>query len=101
MGKPHYYRLHGGKFVVEYDNRQDGANHIHSVWRDVANDFAGCIAGCNEVLRRQGLMRGNWCLNPDEKLSPGQAAELDRIIAHYPHLCDDDFVAENLELWLG
>lgn len=68
---------------------------------DVANDFAGCIAGCNEVLRRQGLMRGNWCLNPDEKLSPGQAAELDRIIAHYPHLCDDDFVAENLELWLG
>ena len=68
---------------------------------DVANDFAGCIAGCHEVLRRQGLMRGTWCLNPDEKLSPGQSAELDRVIAHYPHLCDDDFVIENLELWLG
>ena len=68
---------------------------------DVANDFAGCISGCHEVLRRQGLMRGTWCLNPDEKLSPGQSAELDRVIAHYPHLCDDDFVIENLELWLG
>ena len=68
---------------------------------DVGNDFAGCIAGCHEVLRRQGLMRGTWCLNPDEKLSPGQSAELDRVIAHYPHLCDDDFVIENLELWLG
>ena len=43
--KPHYYRLHGGDFVVEYDNRQNGANHIHSVWRDVNNDFA------NDVLR--------------------------------------------------
>jgi hypothetical protein len=50
MGQPHYYRLHGGKFVVEYDNRQDGANHIHSVWRDVANDFAG------DVLREHLLM---------------------------------------------
>ena len=68
---------------------------------DVAHDFTGCIAGCHEVLRRQGLMRGTWCLNPDEKLSPGQAAELDRVIAHYPHLCDDDFVTENLERWLG
>ena len=39
----HYYRLHGGDFVVEYDNRQNGANHIHSVWRDVSNDFAGDV----------------------------------------------------------
>ncbi|NQW22700.1 MAG: DUF3500 domain-containing protein [SAR202 cluster bacterium] len=38
--EPHYYRIHGGDFVVEFDNRQDGANHIHSVWRDVENDFA-------------------------------------------------------------
>ena len=67
---------------------------------DVAHNFAGCISGCHEVLRRQGLMRGIWCLNPDEKLSPGQAAELDRVIDHYPHLCDDDFVTQNLELWL-
>ena len=40
---PHYYRIHGGNFVVEFDNRQDGANHIHSVWRDVENDFAADV----------------------------------------------------------
>ncbi|MFP6771396.1 MAG: dihydrodipicolinate synthase family protein [Alphaproteobacteria bacterium] len=68
---------------------------------DVANDFAGCIPGCHEVLRRQGLMRGTWCLNPDEVMSPGQAEELDRVIADYPHLCDDEFVAENLARWLA
>jgi len=49
-GKPHYYRLHGGNFVVEYDNRQNGANHIHSVWRDVNNDFA------YDVLRKHLIM---------------------------------------------
>lgn len=68
---------------------------------DVVNDFAGSIAGCHEVLRRQGLLQGIWCLNPDEAMSPGQGAELDRVIAHYPHLCDDEFVAENLERWLA
>ena len=68
---------------------------------DVANDFAGCIPGCHEVLRRQGLLQGTWCLNPDEVMSPGQAEELDRVIADYPHLCDDEFVAENLERWLA
>ena len=51
--KPHYYRLHGGDFVVEYDNRQDGANHIHSVWRDVSNDFA------NDVLRDHLILYHN------------------------------------------
>lgn len=67
---------------------------------DVANDFHGCIAGCHEVLRRQGLMQGIWCLDPDEGLSPGQAEEIDRVIASYPHLTDDAFVAENLHRWL-
>ena len=67
---------------------------------DVVNDFAGCIAGCHEVLRRQGLLQGTWCLNPDEAMSPGQAEELDRVVADYPHLCDDDFVAANLLRWL-
>ena len=52
---------------------------------DVAHDFRGCIAGCHEVLRRQGLLEGIWCLDPDEGLSPGQAAELDRVHAAYPH----------------
>ena len=68
---------------------------------DVVNDFAGCIAGCHEILRRQGLLQGTWCLNPDEAMSPGQAEELDRVAADYPHLSDDGFVAENLERWLA
>ena len=68
---------------------------------DVEHDFAGCIPGCHEILRRQGLLDGTWCLNPDEMLSPGQAEELDRVYAGYPDLNDDAFVAENLERWLG
>jgi hypothetical protein len=68
---------------------------------DVAHGFAGCIAGIHEVLRRQGLMAGRWCLDPDEGLSPGQEAEIDRVLAAYPHLHDDDFVAERRDEWLG
>jgi hypothetical protein len=66
---------------------------------DVANDFAGCIPGCHEILRRQGLMRSVHCLDPKEVLSPGQAAALDRICATYPELTDDAFVAANLQRW--
>jgi dihydrodipicolinate synthase/N-acetylneuraminate lyase len=68
---------------------------------DVANGFAGCIAGCHEVLRRQGLLEGIWCLDPSEGLSPGQAEEIDRVCAAYPELADDAFVRENLARWLG
>ncbi|HEV2295686.1 MAG TPA: hypothetical protein VGR35_17695 [Tepidisphaeraceae bacterium] len=67
---------------------------------DAANGFAGCIAGLHEVLRRQGLLEGIWCLNPDEGLSPGQKEEIDRVYAAYPHLTDDAFVAENRDEWL-
>ena len=67
---------------------------------DVANDYQGCIAGCNEVLRRQGLLESNRCLNPAERLGPGQLAEIDRVYASYPALNDDAFVAENLHRWL-
>lgn len=67
---------------------------------DVANNFAGCIAGCHEVLRRQGLLEGIWCLNPDESLGPGQKEEIDRVLAAYPWLSDDTFVQENLGRWL-
>jgi dihydrodipicolinate synthase/N-acetylneuraminate lyase len=72
----------------------------NGVFFDVANGFAGCIPGLHEILRRQGLMPGIWCLNPHEQLSPGQAAEIDRVQATYPHLNDDDFVRENLSRWL-
>ena len=68
---------------------------------DVANRFRGCIAGCHEILRRQGLLEGIWCLDPDETLSPGQAEEIDRIRTAHPDLADDEFVAENLERWLA
>ncbi|MEN6405661.1 MAG: dihydrodipicolinate synthase family protein [Thermoguttaceae bacterium] len=68
---------------------------------DVAHGFAGCIAGIHEVLRRQGLLEGIWCLDPNETLSKGQMAELDRVCAAYPHLTDDAFVAEHLDQWLA
>ena len=67
---------------------------------DSAHDFHGCISGVHEVLRRQGLMQGIWCFNPAESLSPGQCEELDRVCRAYPHLTDDDFVAEHLDEWL-
>jgi dihydrodipicolinate synthase/N-acetylneuraminate lyase len=68
---------------------------------DVANGFAGSIAGIHEVLRRQGLLAGRWCLDPGEDLSPGQLEEIDRVYAAYPHLHDEEFVAERLDEWLG
>ncbi len=71
----------------------------NSVIFDVANDFAGCIPGCHEVLRRQGLMRTNFCLDPKEVLSPGQAEGIDRLYATYPELTDDAFVSANLARW--
>ncbi len=67
---------------------------------DTANGFAGCIPGIHEVLRRQGLLPGTWCLNPHEALSPGQREEIDRVYAAYPHLNDDAFVSEHLAAWL-
>jgi hypothetical protein len=68
---------------------------------DAANGFRGCIAGIHEVLRRQGLLEGIWCLDPNETLSPGQADEIDRVYRSYPHLNDDAFVAEHLHEWLS
>ncbi len=59
---------------------------------DVKFNFKGCIAGIHEVLRRQGLLDGIWCLNPNDVLSPGQAEEITRVCSQYPHLIDDDFV---------
>jgi dihydrodipicolinate synthase/N-acetylneuraminate lyase len=67
---------------------------------DVANQFRGSIAGIHEVLRRQGLLAGRWCLNPAEDLSSGQMEEIDRVYSAYPHLNDDDFVRQHLGEWL-
>lgn len=66
---------------------------------DTANNFEGVIAGVHEILHRQGLMKSVRCINPEEQLSAGQAEELDRVCAMYPHLNDNDFVKENLAKW--
>lgn len=71
----------------------------NSAFFDAAHKFAGCIPGVHEVLHRQGLLKGIWCLNPEETLSIGQAEEIDRVCEAYPHLSDDDFVKANLDGW--
>jgi hypothetical protein len=83
--------------LLALDSRVTDCN---SAFFDVANDFAGCIPGCHEVLRRQGLLEGIWCLEPNETLSPGQAEEIDRVCREHADLADDAFVAANLSRWL-
>jgi len=83
--------------LLALDSKVTDAN---GAFFDVAHDFAGCIAGCHEVLRRQGLLEGIWCLDPKEGLSPGQAEEIDRVCAAYPEMNDDVFVRENLSRWM-
>jgi hypothetical protein len=95
--------------LVRQRDRIDPAMLTHAIdvtdanaaFFDAANNFAGCIAGIHEVLRRQGLLEGIWCLDPNEGLSPGQAEQIDRVYAAYPHLNDDDFVAAHLDQWLA
>jgi hypothetical protein len=67
---------------------------------DGTNNIRGCIPGCHEVLRRQGLLRNNLCLDPELTLSPGQMEDIDRVCAAYPDLADDAFVRANLDRWL-
>jgi hypothetical protein len=67
---------------------------------DPAHHYAGCIPGIHEVLRRQGLLEGIWCLDPNETLSPGQFEEIDRVYRAYAHLNDDRFVAQHRDEWL-
>ncbi|MBD2868721.1 dihydrodipicolinate synthase family protein [Paenibacillus arenilitoris] len=101
--------------LLEEIKRCRGESHIRRDWLtrnvettdanaaffDPANGFAGCIPGIHEVLRRQGLLAGTWCLNPHEALSAGQAEEIDRVYRAYPHLNDDAFVKDHLREWLG
>ncbi|MNB71297.1 hypothetical protein D3C75_178580 [compost metagenome] len=87
-------------FSREWLTRSIQVTDSNAAFFDPAHHFEGCIPGIHEVLRRQGLLKGTWCLNPDEKLSAGQAEEIDRVYRQYPHLHDDDFVAAHLEEWL-
>jgi dihydrodipicolinate synthase/N-acetylneuraminate lyase len=90
----------GAEISREWLARAIEITDANAAFFDPANHFHGCIAGIHEVLRRQGLMAGRWCLNPAEDLSPGQAYEIDRVYRAYPHLNDDDFVRENRDRWL-
>jgi dihydrodipicolinate synthase/N-acetylneuraminate lyase len=87
-----------GPELLALDSRITDCN---SAFFDVANGFAGCIPGCHEVLRRQGLLQGIECLDPNETLSPGQADEIDRVCREHVDLADDAFVAANLQRWLS
>jgi len=96
------------KIAREQDNidsdwltRAIAVTDSNAAFFDAANSFAGVIPGLHEVLRRQGLMQGVWCLNPHEVLSPGQAAEIDRVYRAYPHLNDDEFVRQHLDDWMS
>jgi dihydrodipicolinate synthase/N-acetylneuraminate lyase len=68
---------------------------------DATNNFRGCVPGIHEVLRRQGLLQGIWCLDEDETLSPGQSDEITRVTQAYPHLTDDPFVEQHRDDWLS
>ncbi len=91
----------GGAIPAELLRRAVEVTDCNAAFFDAANNFAGCIAGLHEVLRRQGLFEGTWCLDPREDLSPGQREEIDRVYAAYPHLNDDGFVATHRDRWLG
>jgi dihydrodipicolinate synthase/N-acetylneuraminate lyase len=91
----------GGDIPATLLTRNIEVTDANAAFFDAANGFAGCIAGIHEVLRRQGLLEGTWCLDPEESLSPGQTQEIDRVYQAYPHLNDDAFVREHLEQWLA
>ncbi|NUU79098.1 dihydrodipicolinate synthase family protein [Paenibacillus xylanilyticus] len=90
----------GSPLSPEWLTRSVEITDANAAFFDPAHQFAGCIPGIHEVLRRQGLMRGIWCLNPQENLSKGQKEEIDRVYLQYPHLHDDDFVKQHLDEWL-
>lgn len=89
--------LQGAKATPELLTLAAEITDANAVVFDTAHNFAGCIPGVHEILRRQGLLKGIWCLNPEEVLSEGQAEEINRIYEMYPHLNDDEFVKEFLE----
>ena len=93
-------RIAGGRGLAEILAGSAALTDANAALFDVRNHFAGCIAGLHEILRRQGLLAGRWCLNPEEDLGPGQLEEIDRVLKSYPHLVDDDFVLSHRDRWL-
>jgi len=89
-----------GPIPLELLHRAVEVTDCNAAFFDAANRYAGCIPGIHEVLRRQGLLSGIWCLDPEEKLSSGQREEIDRVYGAYPHLHDDAFVEGHRDEWL-
>ena len=96
MERVHWAAIPHDGFFIE-NNEVTDAN---AAFFDSANGFHGCIAGLHEVLRRQGLLSGRWCLDEHEDLSPGQLEEIDRVYRQYPDWNDDAFVQQHLDVWL-
>jgi len=96
--------------IREYKNNKDIPAELltlaikitdaNAAFFDAANGYAGCVPGVHEILRRQGILKGIWCINPNETLSPGQSEEIDRVYADYPELNDDEFVKSHLNEWI-
>lgn len=89
-----------GDIPSELLRRSVEITDCNAAFFDAANGFRGCIAGLHEVLRRQELLEGIWCLDSSETLSPGQKDEIDRVYQAYPHLNDDEFVNRHRDEWL-
>jgi len=79
-------RASGGPIPAEMLTLAQQITESNAAIFDPSHGFHGCIPGIHEVLRRQGLLEGRWCLDPHEELSPGQMEEIDRIYRIYPHL---------------
>jgi len=91
----------GGSLTPELLALDSRVTDCNSAFFDVKNNFHGCIAGCHEVLRRQGLLEGIWCLAAEEGLGAGQSEEIDRVLRQHGDLSDDAFVRANLQRWLA
>ncbi len=100
LEQAHDITHHGKQIPQEMLSLAIQITDTNAAFFDPPHNFAGCIAGIHEVLCRQGLLQGRWCLNPEEDLSPGQMEEIDRVYAANPHLNDDAFVAQHLDEWL-
>jgi dihydrodipicolinate synthase/N-acetylneuraminate lyase len=88
------------RLAADWLTRNAAITDANAAIFDPVHNFAGCLPGIHEVLRRQGLLETTACLDPHEALSPGQSAEITRVTKAYPWLVDDAFVTKNLARWL-
>jgi len=101
LSECHRLIAEGGAIGAEMMRRAVELTDVNAAIFDAANNFAGCIPGVHEILRRQGLLENTCCLDPSQTLGPGQAEEIDRVYRAYPDLNDDEFVRKNLEKWIS